>query len=188
MSLEWSALLLLIGCLIFIAGSSLWGRECLHIKWSAVHCSIGQRLVYSVSMATLSPNQIFQLACQNYCVLLNANWNNFCNPRKSKLAPCYQLANLAVPEHLTQPYLFIYFFEQCVCTDYSLLLFSVNKACQCHIDFNCRNQNNTGAVTLLHFNFRLLDRCSLALACTVRADNWQQTLIEFRVGKSGNLD
>lgn len=72
-SLEWSALLLLIGCLVFIAGSSLWGRECLHIKWSAVHCSIGQRLVYSVSMATLSPNKIFQLACAKYFWLLNAH-------------------------------------------------------------------------------------------------------------------
>lgn len=76
LSLEWSALLLLIGCLVFIAGSSLWGRECLHIKWSAVHCSIGQRLVYSVSMATLSPNQIFQLACANYFLLLNAHCTN----------------------------------------------------------------------------------------------------------------
>lgn len=49
-------LLLLIRCLVFIPGSSLWSRECLHIKWSAVLCFIGQKLVYFVSVATFSPN------------------------------------------------------------------------------------------------------------------------------------
>lgn len=60
----WPALIVYsLSFVVFIPGSSLWIRESLHIKWSAVLCFVGQKLVYSVSMATFSPNQIVQLAC-----------------------------------------------------------------------------------------------------------------------------
>lgn len=51
-------LLLLIGCLIFIPGISLWSRECLHTKCSAAFCFIGQTLVYLVYVAMLTPIKI----------------------------------------------------------------------------------------------------------------------------------